>query len=192
MKIVKYTDCVNLLKMDYCRKRNRCPKRLMLVDFIIYSLLDSGFRVVFLQRHSSYFESKQWKALASIFSKLMHHTGHCWISPTAEIGGGFVVAHVGGIVIGGGVIIGENCDIRQNVTLGGNYGKLSTEGRAYPVIGNNVSFGAGCVVVGPITVGNNCVIGANSVVNKNVQDGVVVSGIPAKVIRNIWDDHRKP
>ena len=54
-----------------------------------------------------------------------------------------------------------------------------------PIIGNNVSIGSGAVVVGPITIGDNVIIGANSYVDKDVPSNVVVAGSPAKVIRQL-------
>ena len=58
-------------------------------------------------------------------------------------------------------------------------------GRYMPVIGNNVSIGSGAVVVGPISIGDNVVIGANSYVDKSVPPNVVVAGCPARIIRYI-------
>lgn len=52
-----------------------------------------------------------------------------------------------------------------------------------PLIGDNVSIGSGAVVVGPIIIGNNVLIGANSYVDKDLPDNAVVAGIPAKIIR---------
>ena len=54
-----------------------------------------------------------------------------------------------------------------------------------PVIGNNVSIGSGAVVVGPISIGDNVVIGANSYVDKSVPPNVVVAGCPVRIIRYI-------
>lgn len=64
--------------------------------------------------------------------------------------------------------IGENCHIFQNVTIGTNGSAIG------PVIGNNCFFGAGCVVIGEIHIGNNVRIGANAVVTKNVPDNCTV------------------
>lgn len=106
----------------------------------------------------------------------------CEIAPYAQIGGGLFIPHSIGIVIGHEVIIGENCEIFQNVTIGSNRKKRN--GRFMPIIGNNVSIGSGAVVVGAIRIGNNVTIGANSYVDRDVPDNVVVAGCPAKIIRN--------
>ena len=97
--------------------------------------------------------------------------------------GGIFIPHSLGIVIGHEVVIGENCEIFQNVTIGSN--RKEKNGRYMPIIGDNVSIGSGAIVVGAIHIGNNVVIGANSYVDKDVPDNTVVVGSPAKVI------HRK-
>ena len=125
--------------------------------------------------------------LSGLTLRIMHHACHCFISHSANIGEGFLISHVGGIVIGGGTIIGTNCDIRQNVSFGGNFNKKREDGTSKPILGNNISIGAGACILGPVNVGNNVIIGANSVVNRDVPENVIVSGIPAKVIRKIWD-----
>ena len=80
--------------------------------------------------------------------------------------------HLQNIVIGDGVVIGNNCFIYQDVTLGQNRGK-------YPVIGDNVIIYAGAKIFGNVSVGNNAIIGANAVVTKNVPDNAIVGGNPA-------------
>ena len=73
-------------------------------------------------------------------------------------------------------VIGDDCHIYQQVTLGN--GKGGT-----PVIGNRVTIYAGAKVIGGITIGDDVIIGANSVVNKNIPPHSVVVGIPGKVIK---------
>lgn len=84
-----------------------------------------------------------------------------------------------GVVIGETTVIGDNCTIYQNVTLGGT-GKQT--GKRHPTLGNNCFIGAGARVLGNITLGNNVRVGANSVVLKDVQDNMTAVGIPARVI----------
>ena len=74
--------------------------------------------------------------------------------------------------------IGNNCKILQQVTVGYNGDKC-------PIIGNNVLICAGAKVIGSVTIGDNCIIGANAVVVKDVPSGSVGGGIPAKVIKHI-------
>lgn len=68
--------------------------------------------------------------------------------------------------------------IGQNTTIGGRSGHYEV-----PKIGDNVDICAGARVLGPITIGNNVVIGANAVVINDIPDNAVVAGVPAKIIR---------
>lgn len=85
--------------------------------------------------------------------------------------------HPIGIVIGKKVEIGRKCTIYQNVTLG------TKDGVTYPIIGDDVTIYANSVVFGNITIGNNVIIGAGSIVNFDVPDNSVVAGNPAKIVR---------
>jgi len=105
----------------------------------------------------------------------------CEISFAAKIGSGFKMQHTVGIVIGHEVIAGSNLNIYQNVTIGKRKGHY-LNGREYPIIGNNVTLYPGSVIIGPITIGDNVVIGANAVVINNVISNSIAIGIPAKVI----------
>ena len=73
--------------------------------------------------------------------------------------------------------MGENCTVNQGVTIGRIRG-----GKQDPVIGNNVYFGSGCKVLGPVKIGNNVVIAANSLVITDVPDDCTVIGVPARII----------
>lgn len=73
--------------------------------------------------------------------------------------GGIILPHPYGIVIGGYSKIGQNCHIGQHVTIGGNMGKQKN-GQTQPVIGNDCFICANSIVVGPITIGDNVIIGA--------------------------------
>ena len=84
--------------------------------------------------------------------------------------------HPIGIVISPNAKIGKNCTIFQNVTIGSWKGKS-------PIVGDNVKIFANSVIFGEISIGNNVIIGAGSVVNKSVPENAVVCGNPAKVIK---------
>ncbi|MFT5814050.1 MAG: serine O-acetyltransferase [Psychroserpens sp.] len=105
----------------------------------------------------------------------------CYISPKCSIAKTVVFPHPTGIVIGEGVVIGSNTTIYQNVTFG-SARRGQSNVSLYPKVGENVTVFAGAVIIGNITIGDNAVIGANSVVNKDVQPCKTVAGIPAKEI----------
>lgn len=76
--------------------------------------------------------------------------------------------------IGKRVVIGQNCTIGR-----------SLDPEDIPIIGDDVYISAGARIIGKISVGNNVIIGANAVVNKDVPDNTIVAGVPAKVIRHV-------
>jgi serine O-acetyltransferase len=95
------------------------------------------------------------------------------IHPGATIGRRLVIDHGMGVVIGETAVIGDDVLIYHGVTLGG---KEFTRTKRHPTIGNNVMIGAESIVLGNITVGDNVMIGAGSVVTKNVAPNSVVIG----------------
>lgn len=117
--------------------------------------------------------------LISQFNRLL--TG-IEIHPGAKIGSDVMIDHGMGVVIGETCEIGNNVLIYQGVTLGGT-GKDT--GKRHPTIGNNVLIGAGAKVLGPIVIGDNVKIGSGSVVLRDVSSNSTVVGIPARsVARN--------
>ena len=96
---------------------------------------------------------------------------------TADIGPGLRIWHFGNIIVHPDAVIGRNCTLRQGVTIGNRH----PDGPA-PRIGDNVEFGAYAQVLGGVTIGNHCRIGALSVVLTDVPDNATVVGIPARVI----------
>ena len=101
------------------------------------------------------------------------------IHPAAQLGKGFFIDHGMGVVIGETVESGENVTLYQGVTLGGvSLQKV----KRHPTLGNNVVIGAGASVLGPITVGDNAKVGANSVVVRDVPANATVVGMPAQEV----------
>ena len=99
--------------------------------------------------------------------------------PVNVFGPGLAIAHWGTIIVNGGSQIGANCRINACVVIGAQAGTCD---RA-PIIGNNVYIGPGAKVYGDIAIADDCVIGANAVVNKSfAEPGSVIAGIPAKII----------
>jgi len=96
----------------------------------------------------------------------------------AVIGRRFVIEHIGGIVVSGDAIFGDDCILRNGVTVG-----LRERGvRGSPQIGNRVDIGTGAKLLGPIRIGDDTVIGANAVVLNDVPANSIAAGIPARVL----------
>jgi len=101
-----------------------------------------------------------------------------------QIGQNLQLQHGHGLVVNHETKIGENCILRNSTTIGN---KKLADGSfsAAPKIGNHVDIGANVVIIGAITIGDHAVIGAGSVVVKDVPEGSVVVGNPARVIRQV-------
>lgn len=103
------------------------------------------------------------------------------ISGLEAIGKGTVFFHRGiGCVVHRKAVIGEFCKTMQNVTIGERFHE-GKQGGSVPEIGNNVTIGAGAVLLGGIKIGNNVIIGANAVVLNDVPDNAIAVGVPAKI-----------
>ncbi len=103
------------------------------------------------------------------------------IHPGAKIGRNFFIDH-GFVVIGETAEIGDDVTIYQCVTLGGTSPDNGLAGKRHPTIGDGVIVGSGAQVLGPITVGPRARIGANAVATKDVAEGAVMVGIPARPV----------
>jgi len=101
-----------------------------------------------------------------------------WLPSSCTVGRNFEIGYWGlGVVIHSKTQIGNNCIIAQNVTIA-----RKGETDDVPVIGDNVYIGAGACILGAVTIGNGAIIGANSVVTKDVAPYSIMAGVPAKMI----------
>ena len=109
----------------------------------------------------------------------------CQISMGAKIGKGTKLG-LGGLAVAihKRAVIGNNVVISQGVTIGGR-----SKHHAVPIIGDNCHIAPGAKVLGPITIGNNSIVGANAVVIDNVPENSIVAGIPAKIIKSNINIH---
>ena len=99
-------------------------------------------------------------------------------TPKCEVGGGLLLPHTVGTVVGA-LKIGSNATIFQGVTLGAKFADIRFTPDSRPVVGDNVIFGAGAKVLGGIVIGNGSAIAANSLVLENVLPGSIMIGVPA-------------
>ncbi|MEG3150787.1 serine O-acetyltransferase EpsC [Sphingomonas sp. ZT3P38] len=116
-------------------------------------------------------------------ARLVNHFSRAWtaidIHPGAKIGRNFFIDH-GFVVIGETAEIADNVTIYQCVTLGGTSPDNGVAGKRHPTILEGAIIGSGAQVLGPITVGRGSRIGANAVVTRDVPEGAVMVGIPAR------------
>ncbi len=154
-------------------------KKVTLVNFF-KAYRNQGFRYLFFLRLCSFYKKNPF---IYYFSRIMiRHYSYKFgfqIPFTTKMGKGLYFSHFGTVVINKNVIIGENCNINHNVTIG-RQNRGSKKGS--PTIGNFVWMGTGSVIVGKITIGDNVLIAPNSYVNFDVPSNSVVIGNPARIV----------
>jgi serine O-acetyltransferase len=147
---------------------------------------EPGFKYTFLMRLCAYLRAAQPRALARplyLLARLLlrryQRNYGIYILPSTMIGSGFYIGHYGGIVVHEQAVIGKNCNLSQEVTLGqANRGTR----KGYPTVGDDVYIGPGAKIVGAVRVGNRVAVGANCVVTEDVPDNAVVVGVPGRVV----------
>ncbi|BDA66164.1 serine O-acetyltransferase [Rivularia sp. IAM M-261] len=146
-----------------------------------------GFRAVAVHRFGVWRMTVQPKLLRAplsilyrmLFRKIRNGYG-IELPYTVNLGRRVVIEHQGGIVIHGYSTIGDDCIIRQGVTLGNRYLNRPLDA---PCLGKRVNVGAGAKIFGDVTIGDNVNIGANAVVLSDIPSESTAVGIPAKVIQ---------
>lgn len=168
-----------MIRADY-KANGMSLKRLILGFFTC-----DAFYAVLLYRMGNFFARHKVKFLPNLCTGWMLRKFGCEISAYATIGKGFRLYHTPGIVIGWGVEIGENCEVFQNVTMGENRSENRRErdGRRFPKLGDNCSVFAGACILGPVTLGDHCKVGANCVVTHDFPDGSTIVGIPGRLMK---------
>lgn len=142
-------------------------------------MLYPGVLALAFHRLAHWFYKGELYFLARFVNHLARFLTAIDIHPGAKIGRFFFIDH-GFTVIGETAEIGDNVTIYQCVTLGGTNPANGVAGKRHPTICDNVIIGSGAQVLGPITVGLGAKIGANAVVTRDVPDGAVMTGIPAR------------
>lgn len=138
------------------------------------------FYAILFHRLGHFFYKHNWFFIARLISQISRGLTGIEIHPGAKIGKGLFIDHGMGVVIGETCEIGDNVTIYHGVTLGGT-GK--DHGKRHPTIGNNVMISTGAKVLGPFKVGDNSRIAANAVVLQEVPEDSTVVGIPGKVVK---------
>lgn len=184
LRYLVYTDFFRLYKRDLTKKEYLS----LLMGKKIFS---QGFRLVFCYRHCKYFflnRSNNPLHRTILFLKRSYWTRRyrklcekfgIEFPVDVDVGKGFIVWHVNGIVVRRETEFGDNCQLFQQVTIGKIHGN---EKRI--TIGNSVSIGAGAKIIGITNIGDCVAIGANSVITHNVDDCCSVAGVPGRVLHS--------
>jgi serine O-acetyltransferase len=164
------------IREDVATVRERDPAaKSRLEVFLCYS----GLHAVWFYRINHWLWNRGFWLLARWLSQVARFLTGIEIHPGATIGRRLFIDHGLGVVIGETAIVGDDVTLYQGVTLGGT-GK--EHGKRHPTIEDDVVIGGGAKVLGNITVGRNCRIGAGSVVLRNVPENSTVVGVPGHII----------
>jgi serine O-acetyltransferase len=146
-------------------------------------LASSGLHAIWAHRvaHRIWLHGR-WRLLARVISQVVRMATGVEIHPGATIGRRFFIDHGMGVVIGETSEVGDDVMLYHGVTLGG---RSMQKVKRHPTLGNRVTIGAGAKVLGPVHIGDDVQIGANSVVVSDVPAGSVAAGIPAQIRRPV-------
>lgn len=142
-----------------------------------------GVHAIFFYRINHFLWTKcHMKLIARFLSQVARFFTGIEIHPGATIGKRLFIDHGMGVVIGETTIIGDDCLLYQGVTLGG-VGTGEHTCKRHPTLHNNVMISAGAKIIGDITIGDNSIVGANSVVLKDVPPNCTVVGVPGMIVK---------
>lgn len=180
------TSAIATLREDLANARSHDPAaRGDLENALVYS----GLHAIWSYRIAHRLWARPaTRGAARILAQLTRFLTGIEIHPGAIIGRRFFIDHGMGVVIGETTEIGDDVMVYHGVTLGG---RSLNVGKRHPTIGNRVTVGAGAKVLGPLTIGNDSAIGANSVVTHDVPADSIATGIPA-VVRHRTEKQREP
>lgn len=140
-----------------------------------------GVHAILLYRVANRLWRRNWRFGARFLSYIARTWTSIDIHPGATIGRRFFIDHGSGVVIGETAEVGDDVTLYHGVTLGG---VSWNKGKRHPTLCDNVVVGAGAKILGPIEIGKNARVGANSVVIAAVPEGKTVVGIPGKVVQS--------
>jgi len=167
---------LSLIREDVATVMERDPAaKSRLEVFLCYS----GLHAVWFYRINHWLWNHGLFLIGRFLSQIVRFLTAIEIHPGAKIGRRLFIDHGVGVVIGETAVVGDDVTLYQGVTLGGT-GK--EHGKRHPTIEDNVVVGGGAKILGNISVGKNCRIGAGSVVLRNVPEDSTVVGVPGHII----------
>lgn len=157
------------------------------IEFLLYP----GFHAIFIHRFVHPLYKIGIPFIPRMISQISRFLTGVEIHPGAQIGRGFFIDHGAGIVIGETAQIGDDCTMFHNVTLGGTGHHI---GKRHPTVGDNVVIGTGAIILGPLTIGSNVRVGANTFLYMvDIPSNCTVVGTPGYITRKDGQAvHMKP
>ena len=172
----------SLIKEDFSIPRKNDPALQSQLELVFNY---PGVWAIVNYRIANRLYTKGYRKISRLISGMSQLLTNTDIHPAATIGRRVFIDHGFGVVIGETTIIENDVLIYQGVTLGG---VSLNQGKRHPTIQSNTVIGSGAKILGDITIGENCKIGANSVVVKDVPCSSTAVGIPARIIRRKDND----
>ncbi len=181
MKNISFSQTIDLMKADYLHWIMQHRKERNIKSFLSFLFLP-GSMATGLYRIGHFFAAKKLRFISRSFQLLAIALFSVDINPDSEIGGGFLLFHTVGTIITGK--IGENVIVSALIGIGGDgSGKDVGAGPGLPVIGDKVQVGAGVMILGPVVIGNNAKIAVRAGVFKDVPEGALAAGSPARIVK---------
>ena len=172
---------LSYLSDDYISAYKKDPALAEKVFAMPELLTYAGLWAITFHRISHVLHAARIPFLPRFLSQLSRFLTGIEIHPGAKIGRGFFIDHGSGVVIGETAEIGDNVLMFHQVTLGN--ADFTATGKRHPTIGSGVIIGAGAKILGPITVGSHSLIGAGTILTKDVPSYSVAVGNPGQVIK---------
>jgi serine acetyltransferase len=188
MRRQSFRQTCRLIASDFrfCAEFERRPQNWR--TYIKYFFVPGIFSVLMI-RIQRFYDTNWLRPLGWLVEMTNLFLYSVWVDPRAEIGPSLLILHPHAIFIGGNVLIGERCVLFHQNTIGYspfvNHDEPPESGHL--VVGNYVWFGAGACAYGNITIGDQCRIGVNAVVEKSFPPGVVLFGVPARAVSKTDD-----
>jgi serine O-acetyltransferase len=163
---------------DWQADLERYPARPFLQEQSIWAIWIYRFGRRISARQNGIFKSVAMKLFWLAYRLIETATGIS-LPISAKIGPGLRIWHFGNVIVHADAVIGANCTMRHGITVGNRHPHGPV-----PQIGDNADIGAYAQILGGVKIGNNCRIGAMSVVLIDVPDGATAVGIPARLIED--------